>query len=134
MPVHPEAVEMQAIILAGVLGPDRGSLAPDDQVIEGWVDNPLADGAAQTDFGGYAAPTHSSDNWTVDMDAGEVATTGPVSLGTATTAGSDAIRYWSLRRSADPEPWFSAPLERPARPVVGQAVNIRPSIRFNTNP
>lgn len=132
MPVHPESVETQAVILAGWLGSARGSTAPSQYQVEAWIDNPLEDGAQQADFGGYTPAVLSSNGWTVDTAAGEVATTAVVSLGTPTTTGTDALRYWALRNTTSGDLAFSAPLARPARPVVGVAVQIRPLIRFAT--
>jgi hypothetical protein len=131
MPVHPDAAEFQVAILAGVLGPDRGALAPDAWQVEGWIDNPLSDGAAQADFAGYTPAVWDSDDWAIDDN--EIATTSLVSLGTPAGDGTDAIRFWALRSTTTDLLVYSAPLEQKVYvSASANPVQIHPIIRVAT--
>lgn len=122
------SIEAKNAILDGWLGPNRGTGSPDDYEVEGWIDDPSTVGAQEADFGGYTPATQDSDDWG-PAEGGETSTTGLVNLGTPTTTGSDAIRYWALRNTTSGELAFSAPLSRPAFPVVGVPARIRPVIQ-----
>jgi hypothetical protein len=129
MPVH--SIETMNAILDGWLGPNRAAGAPASYEVEGWIDDPRQVGAQEADFGGYTPAVWSSANWG-PAEGGRKDATALVSLGTPTSAGTDAVRFWALRNVTSGELAFSAPLERPV--YIGAAsanpVQIRPTVKF----
>lgn len=132
MPLQPGAggEEMANQMLAGHLGPDRSTVAPDTYQIEAWIDDPRSIGATQADFGGYTPNVWDSDDWDT-ADGRTVSTIGLVDMGTPSSAGSDAIRFWALRNVTSGLLAFSAKLERPVYVSIStDPVLIRPTVQF----
>lgn len=130
MPLHDNAAgtAMANQLLDGILGAIRSSGSEDEYQVEGWIDDPRQIGAQEADFTGYTPATLDSDDWD-DAEGRAKSPLAVVSLGVASVAGSDAIRYWALRNTTLDLIAYSAPLERPVYASAG-AVNINPIIFF----
>jgi hypothetical protein len=114
MPVHPDAVDTMNQILAGWLGPNRGTGSPDAYDVRLWQDDPRTISPTEADWGGYPAGgvEWSSDDWATPASGG-VDSDGFVDFGATSSAGTDAARYWALHDTTTGDVCFSAPLEQP---------------------
>lgn len=101
-----------------------------------WIDDPREDGAQEADFPGYTPAAASGSDWEA-AEGREASTTDPVSLGTPSDEGSDAIRFWGLRHISLNLVGYSAHLARDGVPASvfisasSEPVEIDPTVRFN---
>lgn len=126
-------IALQNAFLNGVFGPNRGSTAADAYVVRAWFDNPTGVSPTEADFGGYTPPTWDSDDW-LAADGGEVSSDGLASLGTPSSAASDAIRFWSLHDTVTDALAYWAPVEEPVHVTSGaNPVRIRLTVPYGFN-
>jgi hypothetical protein len=112
MPIHPAALETMNQILDGWLGPNRAAGAPAAYDVRLWQDDPRTDSPSEADWGGYSSVEWDSADW-LAAEGGEKDSDGLVDFGAASSAGTDAARYWALHDTTSGDVCYSAPLESP---------------------
>lgn len=116
-------------ILAGWLGASRAAGSPDSYRVRLWRDDPRGVAPSEADWGGYTPPVWSSDDW-LAPDAGVTYSDGLADFGAPTSAGTGAVRFWSLHDVDTDELCYSAPLANPLTVSGASAtpVQVRPVV------
>ncbi len=129
-----EGTFLRNTLLAGLLGPDRGALAPASWIIHLWIDNPWNTALPQeADFGDYLPVEWDSDLW-LPPSGGVIASDGLLDFGIPSTDSSDEIRYWSMHLASNDLPAHSWPLKVERQVFAGEnAVRLRLEIPCGFN-